>query len=75
MIGSTTLGRLSAAEAAKPVIYDAPEKLIAALLTSQDAMIDAIKALTAKLDADAGVTDTTYAALISNGLTKIALME
>lgn len=33
-----------------------------------DALIAAIKALTAKLDADATVTDTDYAALISDVL-------
>ena len=72
---SLILGRLASAEKAKPVIYDAPEKTISALLSNNDALIDAVKALCAKLDADAGVTDTNYAALISNSLSKIDLIE
>lgn len=75
MNGSSTLGRLSAAEAGKPVIYDAPEKVISAILSNQDSVIAALKVLTAKLDLDAGVTDTNYAALVSNSLSPILLNE
>lgn len=75
MNGSTTLGRLAAVEVGKPIIYDAPEKTVRAILTNQDAIIDAVKALCAKLDLDAGVTDTNYSALISNSLNKILLNE
>ena len=69
----TELGRLPDAEAAAKIIADAPNKQIAAMLTQQDKLIDAIKALTAKLDLDATVTDSNYAALISDGLNKIQL--
>ena len=70
---STSRGRLNASEVGKPVTYDDPTKVISALLSNQDALIDAIVALTAKLDADAGVTDTNYGALISASLAKIDL--
>lgn len=44
-----------------------------AMLQKQDEIIDLLKALTAKLDADAGVADTNYAALITNSLNKVVL--
>jgi hypothetical protein len=71
---STALGRLQPAEVGKKVIYDAPEKTISALLSNQDAMVDAIKALCAKLDFDA-LGSANYAASISNSLSKIVLTE
>jgi hypothetical protein len=46
-----------------------------AMLRNQDAVIDAIKAIAAKLDADAGVTDTNYASTITDLLSKIALVR
>jgi hypothetical protein len=70
---STSLGRLSAAEAAQPAKYDAPEKTVSAILSNQDAIIAAIKALCAKLDADAGVTDANYASSVSDALAAIDL--
>jgi len=50
MSGSTSLGRLSAAQVGQPQIYDAPERTVAAILTNQDAIIAALKALAAQLD-------------------------
>lgn len=44
-----------------------------AILINQDAIITALKALCAKLDADAGVTDTNYESLISNALAQVTL--
>lgn len=68
---STTLGRLSTAEVGKPVILDEPSKVVKALLSNQDAMIDLIVVLCTKLDADGGVTDTNYNALVGALLTKV----
>jgi hypothetical protein len=45
-----------------------------AILRKQDEIIDLLKSLTAKLDADAGVTDTDYAALITAALEKVKLI-
>jgi hypothetical protein len=44
-----------------------------AILEKQDQMIDMLKALTAKLDADGGVTDTNYASTLTDSLSKVAL--
>lgn len=71
---SLTLGRLPQALVGKSIPYDAPERTVQALLTANDKLIDAIKAIAAKLDADAGVTDTNYAATITNSLQKIDLI-
>lgn len=45
-----------------------------AILRKQDEIIDLLKALAAKLDADAGVTDTDYASLLTNALEKVKLI-
>lgn len=45
------------------IIYD--------LITAVNANITALKAIAAKLDADAGVTDTNYASLNTNSLATI----
>ena len=45
------------------------------MLKNQDAIIDALKALTAKLDADAGITDTNYASTVTDVLAKLKLQE
>ena len=66
------LGRLSADELNKKVIHDAPEKQVAALMSKVDELTDVIKALCAKLDADA-VGSATYAADISDSIAKIEL--
>ena len=70
---STETGRLPAAQVGKPVLHDAPEKQVRAMMTQLDELVTAIKALAAKLDADATVTDTNYAALISASLKKLDL--
>jgi hypothetical protein len=67
------LGRLSADELGKKVLHDAPEKQVAALMSKVDELTTALAALCAKLDADAGVTDTDYAATISDSVAKIEL--
>lgn len=43
------------------------------VLVNQDAIITAIKAICAKLDADAGVTDEDYASTISDALSKVQI--
>jgi len=65
---STDYGRLNKDLVGKQLSDDAPELKVAAMLSKQDDLIAAIKALTAKLDADAGVTDTDYASTISDGI-------
>jgi len=69
------LGRLQEAEKLQAVLHDAPEKQMAAVMSKLDEMIDAIKALTAKLDADSADTggDADYAAEVSDALNKIEL--
>ena len=67
------MGRLAADELKKKVLHDAPEKTVAALMSKVDELTVVIKALCAKLDADAGVTDTDYAAVISDAILKIEL--
>lgn len=69
----TTLGRLPDAQIGSKILADAPEKQISAMLSKQDEIIGLMKALCAKLDADAGVIDTDYAATISDGLNEIQL--
>jgi len=44
-----------------------------AMLIKQDELIDLLKSLMAKLDADAGVTDTDYAATLTDLLEKVQL--
>lgn len=72
-MSSITLGRLPASEAGKPVLHDAPEKQIEAMLSQQDAIIAAIKALCVKLDADTSLDEDDYAATISDPLAPLAL--
>ena len=43
------------------------------MLLKLDELIDAVKALTAKLDGDTGVADTDYAASISDATEKLKL--
>jgi hypothetical protein len=73
MVDADEIGRLNEAEAAQKVKYDAPEKTVSALLSKVDELTDKIAALCAKLDADGGVTDTDYAAEISDDIAKIEL--
>lgn len=67
----TLVGRLSPEEAALPVLADASNRQVLALQTKVDLLTDAVKALCAKLDGDAGVTSTDYAATISDALSKV----
>jgi hypothetical protein len=68
----TELGRLPSEQVGSKILHDAPEKQISAMLSKQDEIIDLIKALCEKLDADA-VGGADYAATISDGLKKIQL--
>lgn len=70
---STSTGRLSSSEQKQAVTYDSPEKTMSAVLSKLDEVVDALKALTAKLDADSGVNGTDYAALITAAINKIDL--
>jgi len=56
--------------------HDAPNNTVEAMLTKQDAIIDALKALAAKIDADSGDTggDSDYASLITDSLAKLELV-
>jgi len=69
---STTVGRIPEI-VDNPHVHDAPNRTVEAMLTKQDQLIDAIQALTAKLDADGGVTDTDYASLITDAIKKLDL--
>lgn len=70
---SQALGRLSSGEAGLAVLHDMPEKQAAAIMSKLDELIAAMKALTAKLDLDAGITGTDYAALTTDSLSAILL--
>jgi len=69
-----TLGRLAPSQVGQPVIYDAPERTVQAILTQQDAIITAIQALCTKLDGES-VGDGTLAASIGATLQPIQLIE
>ncbi len=69
----TLVGRLSPEEAALPVIGDVSNRQVLALTTKVDQLTDAIKALTAKLDTDGGVTGTDFAATITDALSKLQI--
>lgn len=75
MSTSTKVGRLSKSKLGQPVQHDAPEEQSKAVMSKLDELIGAIKTLTAKLDADVGVTDTNYAALVSDTLKEIVLKQ
>lgn len=68
----TELGRLPQAEMQKAVKMDTPSKEVAAVLTKLDEVIDALKALTAKMDAET-VGSADYAATITDAIEKIKL--
>jgi len=63
-------------ELGKVTIHDAPSATVEQMLANQDALIDAIQALTAKLDADSGDTggDSDYADKVSDSLNKLDLI-
>lgn len=70
-MSSSTLGRLSSAEMSQ-LNLDESSQSFKALLTQQDAIIVALKAIAAKLDADGGVTDTNYASTITASLAALS---
>jgi len=51
----------------------APGGSVQAILVNQDALIDAMKAMAAKLDADTGVADTDFESSITDSLDKAEL--
>lgn len=51
----------------------AEKSSLQAVLVKQDEIIDLLKSLMAKLDADGGVTDTDYASVLTDALEKVAL--
>lgn len=54
---------------------DDPGAKVGAILANQDRVIDALKALCVKIDADGGIGGhTNYAATISDALTKLSLI-
>lgn len=61
----TKIGRLTDEQVGKPVINDAPEQQMKAVMSQLDQLVGVVKALTAKLDLDGGVTDADYAASVS----------
>ncbi len=63
MPAESIIYRTQSSQAELPMSTDDYRKLMIALL-------DAIKAVTAKLDADAGVTDTNYTATVATFVTK-----
>ncbi len=65
------VGRLLPAEIGIKLPLDAPEKTVAALLSKVDELTDALTALCVKLDADSGVNNTNYAAVISTPILKL----
>jgi hypothetical protein len=74
---STSLGRLLASEKGGKILHDLPEKQAKAMMSQLDdivaqvqALVVAVKAIAAKLDADGGVTDTNYASTITASVDK-----
>lgn len=61
----TKIGRLTDEQVGKPVINDAPEQQMRAVMSQLDQLVGVVKALAAKLDLDGGVTDADYAASVS----------
>jgi hypothetical protein len=71
--GSTQVGRQGSTGTYQNTI--APKSAEQAMLKKMDELIDALATLTAKLDADTGITDTDYAALITDTLEKVKLVR
>jgi len=71
---SETIGRLPLDLVDQPHVHDAPNRTVEAMLTKLDALIDIQAGLAAKLDADPGVTDTDYAATLTDSLKKLDLI-
>ena len=58
----------------EPNVHDAPNRTVEVMLSNQDRLIDALKGMAAKLDADGGVTDTDYAADLTDAIGKLDLI-
>jgi hypothetical protein len=67
-MNGTEVGRLPVSRVGKVALHDAPNEQIAAMLSNQDAIITALKAIAAKLDADTGTSEIDYAATITDAL-------
>ncbi len=70
---SETVGRLEAGRSGNVVADQGSEGQVAAMLSKQDEIIDLLKSLAAKLDLDAGVSDTDYASALTDALAKVDL--
>jgi len=67
------VGRLPTEERGVPVLRDDPTKVSEAILTKLDEISSLMKNLAEKLDADTGVTDGDYAAVLTDALDEIEL--
>lgn len=68
--GTENFGRPEVEDA--PTVNDNASATVKEMLATQDALINAMKALTAKMDADSGGGgETNYAALITDALEKV----
>lgn len=65
------VGRLPSDEVGTEIQLDDPTKAYSALLSKVDEIIVALKGLTAKLDADGGVTGTNFGSLWTDNLAKL----
>jgi hypothetical protein len=68
---ATTVGRLPADEVGDEHLLDNPTKAFSALLTKVDELTAALKGIADKLDADGGVTDTTYGSLWTDAIAEL----
>lgn len=56
-------GQIGRDDQKENIIHDAPNKTVETMLHNQDLIIQALKDIADKLDADTGVTDTDYNAI------------
>ena len=72
---STEVGRRPVAEIdLGNTTHDAPSNTVESMLRKQDIIVDALKAMGDKLDADVGVTDADFGVLITDSLAKLELI-
>ena len=66
-------GRRQGANISRKTNTIAPKSAEQAMLQKQDEIIDLLKSLAAKLDADTGVNDTDFASTLTDALEKVKL--
>jgi hypothetical protein len=71
---SDKIGRIPVENLYDKHVHDGPNRTVEAMLTQQDQMIGMLQDLAAKLDADTGVTDTDYAATLTDSMQKLDLI-